>query len=274
MAKKIGLIDLFIDEWHSNHYPAWFAQASRGKDFEVAYAWEMRPQAGKRPLPQWCADMGIAAASSMEEVVDKSDCVCVLAPANPEVHEELAEYALASGKPVYIDKPFAPSSEAAKRLFSRAEAYNTPLMSSSALRFGQELISGKLQAAKPDILTTTGGGRSYQEYGIHQLEMIVSIMGTEINNILVSGNAQNAFVLLEYSGGRRAGLAYSMPYPFSLTASNGREAFLYQEIQNHFENLTSAILDFFATGISSVPKAETLAIAELLEGTVAMLESK
>jgi len=272
MTKGIGFIDLFIDEWHSNNYPAWFAQAPRGKEFEVAYAWEMRPNPGKRPLLQWCADMGITPASSIEEVVDKCDCICVLAPANPEVHEELAEYALASGKPVYIDKPFAPSSEAAKRLFARAEAYNTPLMSSSALRFAQELISGKLQAAEPDILTTTGGGRSYREYGIHQLEMIVAVMGTDVENIIVSGNTQNASVILEYSGGRRAVLAYSMSYPFSLTASNGKESFVYPAVQNHFENLTAAMLDFFATGISSVPKAETFAIAELLERTVPMVE--
>lgn len=273
MVRKIGFIDLFIDEWHSNHYPAWFAQSPRGKEFQVAYAWEKHPLPGKRPLSQWCADMGIAAASSIEEVVDQCDCICVLAPANPEVHAELAEYALTSGKPVYIDKPFAPSSQVARALFSRAEVHHTPLMSSSALRFGQELISGKLQTAKPGILTSTGGGRSYQEYGIHQLEMIVSIMGTEIENMIVSGNLRNVSVILEYSGGRRAVLAYSKPYPFSLTASNGQEAFIYPAIQNHFENLASAILDFFATGTSCIPKAETLAIAEILERSVAILNS-
>ena len=41
--KKIGLVDLFIDEWHSNHLPGWIAEAVRKDEFELAYAWEEKP---------------------------------------------------------------------------------------------------------------------------------------------------------------------------------------------------------------------------------------
>lgn len=266
--KKIAFIDLFIDEWHSNHYPAWFAQAARAKDFEIACAWEEHSFPGRRTLEQWCADMQIAPAPSLREAVDCCDCICVLAPANPEAHARLAEYALSTGKPVYIDKPFAPSRKEAERLFALAGKYRTPLMSSSALRFADELIRGDVQAAMPEILTTTGGGRSFREYAIHQFEMIVSVLGTEVENLRFSGDAETAVVILEYSGGRRAVLSYKSSYPFSLTAASRGKAFVFPELHHYFENLTESILDFFATGKSVVPQEETLAVADLLERSV------
>ena len=127
--KKIGFIDLFIDEWHANNYPKWFREAKRSNEFELGYAWEESTMEGRRNLQQWCAEMGMTPACSMEEAGEKSDCICVLAPANPEVHERLAAFALKSGKPVYIDKPFAESLATAERIFETAEKYNTPLMS-------------------------------------------------------------------------------------------------------------------------------------------------
>ena len=65
--KKLGFIDLFIDEWHANNYPAWIKTARRGTEFELAYAWEKAPQNG-RPLEKWCADFGVTPLKSMEEV--------------------------------------------------------------------------------------------------------------------------------------------------------------------------------------------------------------
>ena len=40
MKKKIGFVDLFIDEWHANNYPAWIKAAPRADEFELAYAWQ------------------------------------------------------------------------------------------------------------------------------------------------------------------------------------------------------------------------------------------
>ena len=123
MKKKIGFIDLFIDEWHSNNYPGYFASAPRWSEFELMYAWEKEPFPGRRALKEWCTDNNMIPASSIAEVVEKCDAICVLAPANPEVHEELADLPLRSGKPLYIDKPFTNSLEAAERIFEKAEKY-------------------------------------------------------------------------------------------------------------------------------------------------------
>ena len=77
--KKIGFIDYYLDEWHANNYPAWIKEASDG-EMEVAYAW------GKIPSPhsgmtsrEWCEKYGIACCDTLEELIEKSDCLIVLA---------------------------------------------------------------------------------------------------------------------------------------------------------------------------------------------------
>ena len=272
--KTIGFIDLSIDEWHANNYPQWFREAKRAAEFELGYAWEEKPQPGGRPLDKWCADFGMTPARSIGEVVEKSDCICVLAPSNPEVHERLADLPLKSGKPLYIDKPFADSKAAAERIFSLAEKHGTPLMSSSALRFGDELISGKLQEMKPFLFCTTGGGSSFDEYGIHQLEMIVSIMGTDVRNMKLTGDSDKISLILAYGNGNLAQISYARAkLPFTVIASNGKNAEVFPVIHNTFQNLIGAMLDFFASGKSIIPKEQTICIAELLEKSVAMLHS-
>ena len=200
MKKKIGFIDLFIDEWHANHYPDWFRKARRAEEFELGLAWERAPFENRRPLEAWCRDFGMTPARSIEEVVEKSDAVCVLAPANPEVHLELADHALRSGKPVYVDKPFADSLRTAKEIFDIAEKYGTPLMSTSALRCSDELLDGKIKALEPFLFSVTGGGRSFAEYAIHQLEMIVSVMGINVRKLSLAGDPGKA-VLRRQAGG-------------------------------------------------------------------------
>lgn len=274
MTRKIGFIDFFIDEWHANNYPKWFREAPLSNEFELGYAWEEKTNPGSKPLAQWCEEMGMKAACSIEEVVENSDCICVLAPANPEVHERLAELPLKSGKPVYIDKPFAPSEEAARRMFALAEKYNTPLMSSSALRFGDELLDGKVRELAPAIFCTTGGGRSFDEYGIHQLEMIVSIMGTDVKNMTLKGDDEKLTLALEYADGRLAQVAYNRYFPFTVTAGGAKGALVLPQMSNTFQNLIASMMTFFSTGASPINKEETIAIAALLEKSTAMLHGK
>lgn len=271
MKKKIGLVDLFIDEWHSNHLSEWIAQAARNDEFELSYAWEEAPFPGRRNLAEWCLSNGIKAAGSIEEVVENCDAISVLAPANPEVHLRLAELPLRSGKPVYVDKPFADTLANAEKMFEIAEKYSTPLMTSSALRFCDELFSGRVKEMKPFIFNTLGGGRSFPEYAIHQLEMIVSVMGTEVQDMKLMGDAEKLTLILEYSNARIATASYAANFPFAISAASADDVLVQQEVTGLWTNFTDSLLEFFATGISPVPKEQTLCIAELLEKAVALL---
>lgn len=281
--KKIGMIDLHIDEWHANHYPEWFRTAAGGEAFELAGAWEESPAPGGKPLETWCREMGIPAEHNLERLVENCDVLCILAPSNPEVHERLAEIPLASGKPVYLDKPFAPDRATAERLFARAERYHTPLFSSSALRFSEEwLAAGDF---RPQFLETRGGGSSFEEYGIHQFEMVVSMMGTGIIRLEHRCCGITDHLNLTFADGRGATLTRHPKLGFSaLLTAGDRLLDIPKASSNMFPNLIAAMLKFFDTGIAPVPREETIAIAGLVEasaealrlpgGTVELVPSK
>ena len=270
--KKLGFIDLFIDEWHANNYPAWIKTARRGTEFELAYAWEKAPQNG-RPLEKWCADFGVTPLKSMEEVVEKSDAVFVLAPSNPEVHRELAEIPLKSGKPVFVDKPFAPSKADAEAMFELAAKHNTPLMSSSALRFSTELDAYRNKPGTT-YMETTGGGRSFWEYSIHQIEMIVSVLGTGAKRIMQCGANDVEHMVIQYEDDRRASVTYTPNAPFTTRLVHEGKMIVNPQCSDFFPILLSEILDFLATGKSPIDTAQTIEIAALVAAGIKALEAK
>lgn len=270
--KKLGFIDLFIDEWHANNYPAWIKTARRGTEFELAYAWEKAPQNG-RPLEKWCADFGVTPLKSMEEVVEKSDAVFVLAPSNPEVHRELAEIPLKSGKPVFVDKPFAPSKADAEAMFELAAKHNTPLMSSSALRFSTELDAYRNKPGTT-YMETTGGGRSFWEYSIHQIEMIVSVLGTGAKRIMQCGANDVEHMVIQYEDDRRASVTYTPNAPFTTRLVHEGKMIVNPQCSDFFPILLSEILDFFTTGKSPIDTAQTIEIAALVAAGIKALEAK
>ena len=270
--KKLGFIDLFIDDWHANNYPAWIKTARRGTEFELAYAWEKAPQNG-RPLEKWCADFGVTPLKSMEEVVEKSDAVFVLAPSNPEVHRELAEIPLKSGKPVFVDKPFAPSKADAEAMFELAAKHNTPLMSSSALRFSTELDAYRNKPGTT-YMETTGGGRSFWEYSIHQIEMIVSVLGTGAKRIMQCGANDVEHMVIQYEDDRRASVTYTPNAPFTTRLVHEGKMIVNPQCSDFFPILLSEILDFFATGKSPIDTAQTIEIAALVAAGIKALEAK
>jgi predicted dehydrogenase len=273
--KKIGFIDLFIDEWHANNYPKMIRESRFKDQFEVAFAWEEAPKGGK-PLADWCREQNVAPAASIAEVVKQSDAIIVLAPSNPEVHERLAKIPLRSGKPVYVDKPFAPGLKAAGRIFAQAEKHGTPVFSSSALRFGSGIgtIVGEL-AGPANFASTRGGGRSFEEYGIHQVEMLVMMMGTDVARVMQCGAKGAEVLVVEYADGRRGTVNFVDGYPFQAECRRpDGKRFAAEKMDDFFPRFIDAMLDFFVTGNPPVPKAQTLAVAAILEAGVKALARK
>ena len=114
MAKKIGFIDYYLDEWHALNYPQFIKDATDG-EFEVAYAYAEMDKPGGMTTDQWCEKYGVQRLDSIDEVVEKSDCIIVLSPDNPERHWDLCQKPLRSGKRVYVDKTFALEKSAMRR---------------------------------------------------------------------------------------------------------------------------------------------------------------
>ena len=259
---KIGFIDYFLDEWHANNYPGWIRSSSRGGEFELAWAWAAIDSPAGLDTAAWCARYGMTQVASRQELVDKSDCLVILSPDHPEQHEELAAEALRSGKPTYIDKTFAPDLAAAKRMFALAEKYNTPMYSTSALRYAKELED---LPAEVDFISARGSG-TFANYSIHQLEMIVRAMGPGAVRVLATGTKDAPVLAYEYADGRSC-LVNQMPWAgFSLAVQGSDGTGHVLDITADFwQPFIEDLLLFFTTGQAPVKKAQTCAIIAMIE---------
>jgi predicted dehydrogenase len=269
--KKIGFIDYHIDEWHANNYPQWIRESRKKDSFDLAYAWQEETQDDLRSLEKWCRDFKATPASSVEQVVEECDGIIVLAPSNPEVHERLADIPLQSGKPVYIDKPFAPDKATAERLFAKAAKHGTPLFSASALRFGseiQEALNETLKGQSVDFAFSAGGGTSFAEYSIHQIEMLVMMMGTGAQRVMQCGSGQTNQMLIDYGSGRRSAMTLMPGHSFQLSVAGDKDTVTINSMTNFFPSLIEAILQFFDTKCPPVGKEETIEIISIMEAGI------
>jgi len=268
--KKIGFIDFFLDEWHANNYPAWIRDdcAANGRDVDVAYAWAETSRPGELDTASWCKKFNVEALGSLEEVVQKSDYIIVLSPDFPENHEKLSRIPLMSGKPVYVDKTFSPDLKSGVRMFELANQFRTPMFSSSALRFTKELAGypdNKVNHDSLEFVATLGPG-TYQNYSVHQLEMIVSLLGPGATRVKSLSSEHGRLLAAEYPGGQRASMLQmpAAPFQVSMQLKNGEGVFI-SECSDIFTRMIHSMLDFFETGKVPAPKEETLAIMALIE---------
>lgn len=263
MSKKIGFIDYYLDEWHANNYPAWIEKASGGA-YTVAYAYgEIASPLGGRTTEQWCADMGVTRCATIDELIEKSDCIILLSPDNPEMHWPLCQKPLRSGKRVYVDKTFAPTAQIARDLFALAEAHNTPMYSSSALRFSKELM--ELPEKDARFVLLSGPGKP-ENYLIHQIEPMVALLKEKAVRVQYNGVEGAASYTVEFENGKLgvANLLVSGAFQTTVKFSDG-EVVSIPESTETFDRLIAGMIRFFGTGEVQVDKNETITIAEILE---------
>ena len=268
--RKIGFIDYYLSEWHANNYPKWIAQANEtlGTDYQVAYAWaecDISLYDGKSSA-QWCETYGATLCATLEELCEKSDVLLILATSDPDKHLPYAEIALRYGKPTYIDKTFAPDAATAAHIFALAEQYGTPLFSSSALRYADELE----KAVGCTAIQLTGGGRDLAEYIVHPLEMLVKALGTGAKNILATPVCGTTLFRISYADGRCAAVTFgsALPYTFYADCADGKSR--WQRVtSDFFGTLLREILSFYESGKPPVDAAQTLEIMKLRDGALA-----
>ncbi|PYI50560.1 hypothetical protein [Paenibacillus flagellatus] len=260
--KKIGFIDYFLDEWHANKYPEWIENATGGA-MKVAYAYAKKDADNGLDNATWCRNKGVELLGSIEEVVEKSDYLIVLSPDYPEFHEELAMLPLQSGKPTYVDKTFAPDRATAQLLIDTAAKHGTPLYSSSALRYAAEYAGADREGI--EYISSIGPGR-YDNYSIHQIEPIVSLMGSEAERVMFTGTANTPSLLIGFSGGRQAAIHHfaGSPFTLALNYASGKSAVLKAE-SDFFAAFIRDLTRFFETGVPTVDPAETIAVITIIE---------
>ena len=256
---RLGFIDYFLDEWHANNYPAWLRQQAeaRGMDLDLGYAWADCERG--LTTEEWCEKYQMRRMESQEALIEACDAIIVLSPDNPEHHERLGRLALESGKRVYMDKTFAPDLACGVRLFDRAQDHGTPLFSSSALRFSRELEDFRLgRAARPLFCATTGPG-VYENYSVHQLDMINTVMGGGAKRVKAIESGAGRSLWIDFDG-RVASMTQTVGGDFAVDAAYEQSSVHIPTCTDPFVGLIDAMMTFFADGTIPVTRQQTLEV--------------
>lgn len=268
--KKIGVIDHYLDQYHFHNYPTWIKETSGG-ELEIAYAWAECEHEGGKTNAECCAEQGIELLSSMEEVIEKSDCLIVMSPDHPERHEELCRVALQSGKLTYVDKTFAPDRATAERIIKLAEQSGTPFFSTSALRYS----GGYAELPREGIsyIASRGPGL-FSNYAIHHIEPIICLMGVDIEKIMYIGTETAPSFVFRYRDGRTATMAqlgWECGFGMAVNYEDGH-AVVVDAADDFYPQFIKELCGFFADGNVRVAPQETLQVMTILEyGKQAML---
>ncbi|MBO9618489.1 MAG: Gfo/Idh/MocA family oxidoreductase [Niabella sp.] len=216
--------------------------------------------------------MGVAITGSIPELLEKVDVV-FLETNDGRLHLAQALPVLKARKPLFIDKPMAASLKDAKAIFKAARQYNTPVFSSSSLRFitgMNEVKSGKIGKVvgagtfSPAKLEPTHPDLFW--YGIHGVETLFTAMGTGCKTVsrvhtehtdIVTGIWEDDRVGT-FRGTRSGkegygGIVYGEKGQLILGPFTGYDPLLLE------------IIHFFETGIPPVAEAETMEILAFME---------
>lgn len=269
---RIGFVDSWLDEWHAKLYPGFLRAAAEKSgidaDLALVYAREDLP-GGKLTTDAWCETYHVARADSLEELIGRTDAVFVLSPDDASTHEELADLPLRSGKPVYVDKTFAPDLSTGKRMFALARENGTPVFSCSAQRFCTSLLSyrEKHKEAVPSFCATTGPGE-ISNYAVHQLEMMNALMGNGFLRAKVFPVGAVTHAVFDYGNGR-IGTFTQNPTPqpdpiFHLVVSDGGEGYTL-DCTDYYIRFMQAVLQFYTDRKPPVSEENTLEILSMID---------
>ena len=209
---------------------------------------------------------------TVETLVAQVDAV-LLESNDGRVHLEQVVPVLAAGKPVFIDKPIAGSLVDTLVIFTLADYFNTPVFSSSSLRFASTTTSVRDGAIgevlgcdtfSPCLLEKTHPDLFW--YGIHGIESLFTVMGSECKSVIRTSTKEFDQVTGVWSGGRigtfRGMRQGKRAYGGTAFGTKG-----VMSVGNHdgYRPLLLEIISFFKTGKSPVSMEETTAIYAFME---------
>lgn len=189
-------------------------------------------------------------------------------------HRELAEPFLRAGIPTFVDKPMTLEISDARALFALAAEHDAPLLSSSALRFSNELrdAAERLDAIG-DIRTVNilGPGEWYY-YGVHAVELLLSVITTPVRWVQRHVSSHQDIAVVGFEDGRLATVTVLREayYTFAATAY-GTQGWAQIEVTKNYEfyrALIEAAVGMVATRRSPVPADRTLDVLKVLHAGI------
>jgi len=232
-------------------------------------------------VPHYTAELrdkfGVAILGNIEAVVAASDAI-LLTSLDGRVHRGQFERIAPSGKPVFIDKPFATSSADAQAIFATARRHRARIFTSSSLRFSEAITRVVTPAVRSSVAGADFCGPVAHEptnpgffwYGIHPVEMLYTAMGRGCRAVrCVSGPAYDLATGIWADGrigtvrGNRTG--NNDYYGLVHFEKNSVAINVQAEPKWFFASLAEAILAFLRGGPEPVAPEETLELIRFIE---------
>jgi hypothetical protein len=214
---------------------------------------------------------GIKIVDSLDELVDQCDAI-LLESVDGRPHLEQFR-AVAKGKPVFVDKPTAASLADVISIFRVAKETQTPVFSSSSLRFVDEVRAAIADKSIGQMLgCETIGPMSIQRfhpdlfhYGIHGVEPLFAIMGTGCESVSRTDSPLSTIVVGKWKDGRLGtyrGLRKGHSYAFSII---GDQAIIQRTGFSGYAPAVKAICEFFINKQPPVSAEDTIEIYAFME---------
>jgi len=158
---------------------------------------------------------GVRIMDAPEDVAEECDVVCILA-SDGRVHPALFRAVTSSNRSVFVDKPFAVSTDDAQHMLMRAAENGTRIFTSSAFRYADGLVDAlnsirstgervKTCCVRYWLQLQETQGR-YFWYGIHASEMLLAVMGKGVREVEVSEQGNNDAIVVWHEDGRQSSL--------------------------------------------------------------------
>lgn len=217
-------------------------------------------------------DFGVKIIPSIPELCRQVDAI-LLESVDGRPHLEQARQVIATGTPLFIDKPIAGTLRDALEIFRLAKEKNVPCFSSSSYRFYPSMTD--LQAAKiGPIRGAISYGPCHLEphhpdlywYGVHPTEALFTVLGTGCQRVSRITTAETDVVSGEWSEGR-TGVFYGLrtkSTPHKVIAF-GATGVAEQGSGGGYAPLLREIMRFFQTEMAPVSMAETIEIFAFME---------
>jgi hypothetical protein len=193
-------------------------------------------------------------------------------------HLEQVKQAVASGKPLWIDKPLASSRDDAKEISRLAKAAGVPWFSASALRYGTDVSAMKFADTAGAVAWGAGPlGHDQLDlayYAIHVVELLYSVLGPGCEEVTRMHTDTTDVILGKWKGGRTGEIRAVRPdSDYGVLAFRlGGKVEVKPKIDDSYRPLVTEIVRFFETKQPPVPNAETLGVIEFMDAAQRSME--
>lgn len=269
-SHSVAFTELLNDTGHESHvpgatvtaaFPGGSAAFSVSQQRVAGYSSDLRTR------------FGVTMCDSIADLVRKVDAIMLESVDGRQHLEQFRQVAV--GKPVFIDKPFATSSDDARAIIALANATGTPIMSCSSLRYASGIADLNPTGDKVVCCEAFGPAQILPDYpglhwyGVHSVEMIVTHMGAGCASVRCLSLPDMDIAVGAWGDGR-LGVMRGMrvgTYDFGCivhTAEATRLA-LAAARPPYYNLLLKQVMRFFQTGVSPIAIDETFDVVAFIE---------